>query len=409
MSTKNNYKDFKLSTWAIDNRMTVYVIILILLIGGSMSYFSMPRESFPEIIETKIYVSTLNPGNSAEDIEKFITEPLEEEFKNISNVREITSQTVQDYSTILVEFEEDVPISVAKQRVKDKIDQVKADVTWPTLSNGSKAEPNAFDLNISEEMPILNINLTGNYTSDQLKDYAEHLQDKIELLPQIKEATIRGVDDKEVEVAVDIYKMSAAMVSFDDVINAINYENKTISGGNIINNNFQKNIRIIGEISKPSELENIIVKKDGGNVYLKDIATINFKEQDATTYAREYGEPVVMLDVKKRSGKNMIEAVEQIKEIIKKEKANYYPEGLEISTSNDQSIKTENQVNDLVNNIIFGVILVVGVLMFFLGFRNALFVGFAIPLSMLMSLIILSSLGYTMNTMILFGLVMGLG
>src|SRR5690606_12850904 len=125
---------FKLSTWAIDNRMTVYVIILILLIGGSMSYFSMPRESFPEIIETKIYVSTLNPGNSAEDIEKFITEPLEEEFKNISNVREITSQTVQDYSTILVEFEEDVPISVAKQRVKDKIDQVKADVTWPTLS-----------------------------------------------------------------------------------------------------------------------------------------------------------------------------------------------------------------------------------------------------------------------------------
>src|SRR5690606_12230931 len=161
--------------------------------------------------------------------------------------------------------------------------------------------------------------------------------------------------------------------------------------------------------SKPSELENIIVKKDGGNVYLKDIATISFKEQDATTYAREYGEPVVMLDVKKRSGKNMIEAVEQIKEIIKKEKANYYPEGLEISTSNDQSIKTENQVNDLVNNIIFGVILVVGVLMFFLGFRNALFVGFAIPLSMLMSLIILSSLGYTMNTMILFGLVMGLG
>ena len=409
MSTKNNYNDFKLSTWAIDNRMTIYVIILIVMVGGSMAYFSMPRESFPEIVETKIYVSTLNPGNSAEDIEKFITEPLEEEFKDISDVREITSQTLQDYSTILVEFEEDVPIAKAKQRVKDKIDQVKTDVTWPTLSNGSKAEPNAFDMNISEEFPILNINLTGDYTSEQLKEYAEHLQDKIELLSEIKEATIRGVDDKEVEVAVDIYKMSAAMVSFDDIINAINYENKTISGGNIINDDFQKNIRIIGEIESPSELENIVVKKDGGNVYLKDIATISFKEQDATTYAREYGDPVVMLDVKKRSGKNMIEAVEQIKEIIKKEKANYYPEGLQITTSNDQSIKTENQVNDLVNNIIFGVILVVGVLMFFLGFRNALFVGFAIPLSMLMSLIILSSFGYTMNTMILFGLVMGLG
>lgn len=408
-SIKNTYKEFKLSSWAIDNRMTVFVIIAILLVGGAMSYLSMPRETFPEIIETKIYVSTVNPGNSAEDIEKFVTEPLEEEFKNISDVREITSQTLQDYSTILVEFDENIGIAEAKQRVKDKIDQVKANVTWPTLSNGAKVEPNAFDLNISEEMPIFNISLTGDFSTEELKDYAEHLQDKIELLAQVKEATLRGVDDKEVEVAVDIYKMTAAMVSFDDVINAINYENKTISGGNLINNNFQKNIRIIGEFDDPYELGNIIVKHDGGNIFLKDIAEIKFKEQDATTYAREYGKPVVMLDIKKRSGKNMIEAVEEIKQIIKHEKDVYLPEGLQITTSNDQSIKTENQVNDLVNNIIFGVILVVGVLMFFLGFRNAVFVGFAIPLSMLMSLIILSSLGYTMNTMILFGLVMGLG
>ncbi|CAH8281327.1 multidrug efflux pump subunit AcrB [Mariniflexile fucanivorans] len=408
-SIKNTYKEFKLSSWAIDNKMTVFVIIAILLVGGSMSYLSMPRETFPEIIETKIYVSTVNPGNSAEDIEKFVTEPLEEEFKNISDVREITSQTLQDYSTILVEFDENISIAEAKQRVKDKIDQVKANVTWPTLSNGAKVEPNAFDLNISEEMPILNISLTGNFSTEELKDYAEHLQDKIELLSQVKEATLRGVDDKEVEVAVDIYKMTAAMVSFDDIIDAINYENKTISGGNLINNNFQKNIRIIGEFDDPYELGNIIVKHDGGNIFLKDIAEVKFKEQDATTYAREYGEPVVMLDIKKRSGKNMIEAVEEIKQIIKHEKETYLPDGLTISTSNDQSIKTENQVNDLVNNIIFGVILVVGVLMFFLGFRNAVFVGFAIPLSMLMSLIILSSLGYTMNTMILFGLVMGLG
>ncbi|WP_372757669.1 efflux RND transporter permease subunit [Mariniflexile sp.] len=408
-SIKNTYKEFKISSWAIENRMTVFVIIAILLVGGAMSYLSMPRETFPEIIETKIYVSTVNPGNSAEDIEKFVTEPLEEEFKNISDVREITSQTLQDYSTILVEFDEKISIAEAKQRVKDKIDQVKANVTWPTLSNGAKVEPNAFDLNISEEMPIFNISLTGDFSTEELKKYAEHLQDKIELLAQVKEATLRGVDDKEVEVAVDIYKMTAAMVSFDDVIDAINYENKTISGGNLINNNFQKNIRIIGEFEDPYELGDIIVKHDGGNIFLKDIAEIKFKEQDATTYAREYGDPVVMLDIKKRSGKNMIEAVEEIKNIIAHEKEVYLPEGLNISTSNDQSIKTENQVNDLVNNIIFGVILVVGVLMFFLGFRNAVFVGFAIPLSMLMSLIILSSLGYTMNTMILFGLVMGLG
>ncbi|MAO10266.1 MAG: copper transporter [Flavobacteriaceae bacterium] len=407
--SKNTYKEFSISSWAIDNKMTVYVIIAIILFLGVFSYYTMPRESFPEIVETKIYVSSINPGNSAEDVEKFITEPLEEEFNNIGGVREITSTTLQDYSMVIVEFEEDVAIPTAKQRVKDKVDQVKAETTWPTLDNGAKVEPNVFDLNLSEEQPILNINLTGDYPVQQLKDYAEYLQDKIELLAPIKEATIRGVEDKEVEIAVDIYKMTASKVSFTDIINAVRGENTTISGGNVISNGIEKNIRILGEIENPKELENIVVKRDGGNVFLKDIASIKFKEEDPTTYAREYNSPVVMLDVKKRAGKNMIEAVENIKEIIETEQENYLPEGLHISLTNDQSIKTQNQVDDLVNNIIFGVILVVLVLMFFLGFRNALFVGFAIPLSMLLSLFILSSFGFTLNTMVLFGLVMGLG
>lgn len=407
--SKNPYKEFSVSSWAIDNKMTVYVIMAIVLFLGGFAYYTMPREAFPEIIETKIYVSSVNPGNSAEDVEKFITEPLEEEFKGVGGVKEITSTTLQDYSIIIVEFEESVDIPVAKQLVKDKVDQVKAETTWPTLTNGAKVEPNVFDLNFSEEMPILNINLTGDYPVQQLKNYAEYLQDKIEMLPQIKEATIRGVEDKEVEIAVDIYKMTASQVSFDNIINAIKGENSTISGGNIIKNGVQKNIRITGEIENPKELENVVVKRDDGVVFLKDIAQINFRPKDATTYAREYGEPVVMLDVKKRAGKNMIEAVEQIKEIVAEEQENYLPQSLHVSLTNDQSIKTENQVNDLVNNIIFGVILVVLVLMFFLGFRNALFVGFAIPLSMLISLVILSSLGFTLNTMVLFGLVMGLG
>ncbi|TQD40449.1 efflux RND transporter permease subunit [Haloflavibacter putidus] len=409
MSKKDTYKGFGLSSWAIDNKMTVYVIIAIAVIGGFMSYYSMPREAFPEVVETKIYVSSVNPGNSAEDVEKFITEPLEEEFNNIGGVKEITSTTLQDYSIVIVEFEEDIAIPAAKQQVKDKVDMVKAETTWPTLDNGAKVEPNVFDLNISEEMPILNINFTGDYTVQQLKDYAEYLQEKIELLPQIKEATIRGAEEKEVEIAVNVFKMTASKVSFDDIINAVKYENKTISGGNITKNGIEKNIRVIGEIDDPKELENVVVKREDGIVYLKDIAQINFQEKDATTFAREYGQPVVMLDIKKRAGKNMIEAVEEIKQIVEEEKEAYYPTDLHISLTNDQSIKTENQVNDLVNNIIFGVILVVGVLMFFLGFRNALFVGIAIPLSMLISYIILSSMGYTLNTMVLFALVMGLG
>ncbi|GHA23674.1 copper transporter [Salinimicrobium marinum] len=402
-------REFKLSSWAIDNKMTVYVIMAIVLIGGLMSYYAMPRESFPEVITTNIYVSSINPGNSAEDVEKFITEPLEEEFNDVAGIKEITSTTLQDYSLVIVEFEDDIDVDVAKQKIKDKVDMVKAETTWPTLDNGAKVEPNVFDLNISEEQSILNINLTGDYTVQQLKDYAEYLQERIEILQEIKEANIRGAEDMEVEIAVDIYKMSASEVSFDDIINSVSAENRTISGGNIITSGVQRNIRIIGEIEDPDELENVVVKRDGGNVFLRDIASINFREKDRTTFAREYGQPVVMLDIKKRSGQNMVEAVDKIKQIVETEQEEYFPESLNISLTNDQSTNTEKQVDDLVNNIIFGVILVVLVLMFFLGFRNALFVGLAIPLSMFLSFIVLSSLGYTLNTMVLFALVMGLG
>ncbi|OIQ16020.1 MAG: copper transporter [Flavobacterium sp. MedPE-SWcel] len=407
--SKKIEKNFAISTWAINNKMTVYVITAILFLGGLLSYYSMPRENFPEIIETKIYVSSINPGNSAVDVEKLITKPLEEEFDNISGVTEITSNTLEDYSMILVEFDEDITVQDAKQKVKDEVDKVKADTEWPTLDGGAKVEPNVFDLNIAEETPILNVNLTGDFTSEQLKEYAEYLEDRIERLPQIKEAAIRGAEDKEVEIAVDMYKMSSAMVSFDDIINAVKFENKTVSGGSVTSDGIKKNIRVIGEIDRPSQLEDIIVKKDDGKVYLKDIATITFKEKERTTYAREYGQPVVMLDIKKRSGKNMVEAVDGTRQIIEEARANYFPKDLKVSYANDQSSRTITQVDDLVNNIIFGVLLVVIVLMFFLGLRNAMFVGIAIPLSMFMSYMILSALGITLNTMVLFALVMGLG
>src|SRR5690606_434303 len=364
MGNKNNYKEFKLSSWAIDNSTTVFVIIAILIVGGILSYNMMPRETFPEVEETKIYVSAINPGNSAEDIERFITEPLEEEFKDISGVKEITSTSLQDYAMVLVEFHEDVSISVAKQRVKDKVDLSKSETTWPTLDSGAKVEPNVFDLNIAEEFPILNINLTGDYPVQELKDYAEYLQDRIELLPEIKEAAIRGAEDMEVEIAVNIYKMTAAKVSFNDIVNAVKSENITISGGNIVEQGIEQNIRVIGEIDHPRELEDIVVKEDEGTVFLKDIARIRFQEKDPTTFAREYGDPVVMLDIKKRAGENMIEAVEKIKKIIEEEQEHYLPDSLHISITNDQSVHTEEQVTGLVNNIIFGVILVVIVLMF---------------------------------------------
>ena len=404
-------KEFKLSSWAIDNSTIIYVMIAIFLVLGGMAYNSMPRENFPEVNETKIYISVPYPGNTAEDIERLIIDPLEDKIKNISGVVEYLSTSQEDYGIITVEFEEDMEVEEAKTRVKDEVDSEVANEDWPTF-NGAKVEPNVFDLSLSEEMPILNVNLKGNYPVEKLKEYAEYLQDEIEDIPQIKAADIRGAQDKEVEVGVDISKMMAAKVSFDDVLNSIRNGNMTMSAGNMITSGQRRTIRILGEIDTPSQLNRFVVKSEGGNpVYLSDIATITFKEEEKTTYARDYGESVVMLDVKKRSGKNMIVAVEAIDEILERvdKGETIIPSDVSISKTNDQSAKTVNQVNDLVNNIIFGIILVVGVLMFFLGFRNALFVGFAIPMSMFMSFMILSALGYTMNTMILFALIMGLG
>jgi len=408
-------KYFGLSNWAIDNKMTVFVLIAIVTFGGLMSYINLPRESFPEVIENKVYVSSLLPGNSAEDVERRVTKSLEDEINNISGVVKITSNSLQDISMITIEFEETLSIEEAKVRVKDKVDAVKAQQDWPTLDGGAKVEPNVFDMNISEIMPIAQLNLKGDYSLEQLKKFAEALQDRLEVYPEIKEATVLGVQDKEVEVAIDVYKMMAAEVSFNQIISAIQNENKTISGGNVIENGLRRNIRVIGEITNPQELAEIVVKEDKGAVYLRDIATINFRPKDATTYAREYGDPVVMLSIKKKSGENMITAMEKIKAHIPAALGTYLPNNLEITITSDQSTRTADQVAELENSIIFGVILVVSVLMFFLGFRNALFVGIAIPLSILLSFLILPIAGdfvgvnLTLNTMVLFATVMGLG
>lgn len=402
-------KEFSISTWAIKNRVTVYIFTFLIVVTGLIAYITMPREDFPEIIENKVYISSVFPGNSAEDVEKLIIKPLEKEIKNISGVNKITSSSFQDYGMIIVEFDDKVTIEVAKTKVKDQVDVVKADTDWPNLDNGSKVEPSVFELNISEEVPILNINLKGNYTTQQLKKYGELLQDDIEEVPEVKKVDILGVDDKEVEIAVDIFKMTAAQVSFDDIQNAVRGENMTLSGGNLISQGSRNNIRIVGEIQDPKELENIIVKSNGGNIQLKDIATVRFKEKEKTTYAREKGTEVVMLSVKKRSNQNMISAIEQVKEKLEAAKENYLPSNLSLQLTNDQSSRVEHQVDELSNHIIFGIILVMIVLMFTMGLRNSLFVGAAIPLSMLMAFSILSAAGLTLNTMVLFGLVMGLG
>ena len=401
-------KEFKPSVWAISKSNIIYFLMFIFLAFGINAYNTLPREDFPEIITSEVFISTINPGNTPEDIERFITVPLEEAVKGVSNLVDIKSTSLENYSIISLEFDEEIDIELAKQKVRDQIDSVISGEDWPTFNN-VKVEPDILSMSLAEEMPILNVNIQGDYPTEQLKTYAEILEDRIEKLDEIKEVDILGAQDEEIEVAVDIKKMTASKVSFEDILSAIAYGNRTIAAGNIVSDGQRRTLRIVGEIGSPDDLKNFVIKNEFGPVYLEDVAEINFKESEKKSYAREFAKNLVSLAVKKRSGKNLINAANKIDVIVDEVIKNEFPSDLEVVTTNDMSNRIISQVDDLVNNILFGIFLVTTVLMFFLGFRNALFVGFAIPMSMFMSLMIISALGYSLNTMILFALVMGLG
>ena len=406
MNKKN--REFFLSSWAIENKTIIYILMVIFLVSGITAYNTMPREPFPEINTTNVFVATVFPGNSAEEIEKLVTNPLEEEIKGVKGLIELESSSYEGVSVINVEFDDEVLIEVARQRVKDLVDNVTVRDDWPTFNN-SKIDPSVTEFDFAERYPVLNITLLGDYTVEELKKYAEYLELRIERLPEIKSVEIRGLQDFEVEIAVDPFMMNATKTSFTDIISSISQENVTISAGNIVSDGQRRNVKIVGEISSPDELENIIVNTNKGPVYLKDVASVSFKEKEATSYVRYFEQKTVALEVIKRGGENAIFASNSIREIIDEAKVNFLPPNLEVNVINDQSDFTINSVNDLMNNLIFGIILVVTVITFFLGIRNALFVGFAIPMSMFLSLFFLSLFGFTLNQMVLFGLVMGLG
>ena len=408
MKKSSELKEFSLSSWAIDHSTVIYVIIGLFFLLGISSYMNLPRENYPEINTNEVFVSSIYPGNTAEDMERLITDPLEEQLKGVPNLVGIESTSLENFSLITVEFDENISKESAKLKVQDKIDAVTANADWPTFNN-AKVEPTAFEFSLSEEIPILNIGLSGDLPIEEMKFYGELLQDKIEQMSEIKEVALRGVQDFEIEVALDLLKMNAATVSFDDVINAIRRGNSTVSAGNIEGNGLRRNLRVVGEIERPEDLEKFVLKNQNGTVYMGDVATISFHEKEKNSFARSDGKKAIVLDIKKRSGKNLIKTVEKIRAIVSDVQANDYPSTIEVDISNDQSNATKNLVSDLANNIVFGVLLVITVLMFFLGFRNALFVGFAIPMSMFMSFMILGFLGQTINTMVLFGLIMGLG
>lgn len=398
-------REFFLSSLSVNNRTSVVILMFLILITGIGAYNSMPRENFPEINIPTIYVGVVYPGNSPEDMENLITRHIEKEINTITDVTEIRSTAIQDFSTTIVEFDFDVDVNEALLDVKDAVDKASSD-----LPSDLDQEPNIFELDFAS-IPFININLSGeNYSLEQLKEYAEYLEDEIENLPQVSKVEIRGSLAKEVSISVDKAKMEAAKVSFRDIEDAINYENMTISAGDLLVGDNRRTVRIVGEFSEVNEIQDIIVKSEFQKpVFLKDIATVSFDAKETDSYARIGGEPVVSLDVMKRSGENLIIAVDEIKAIIAKAEKEKFEDDLAVTITNDTSLQTKLQVANLENSIISGVILVVLVLLFFLGLRNALFVGIAIPMSMVMGFLILNLMGVTLNIMVLFSLVLALG
>lgn len=405
MAEEEVKKEFALSTWSVNNRKTVFLILMIIVLGGIMAYRSMPKENFPELQIPEIYVGIAKPGSAPSYMSEKIAQAIEKEIATIKYVDEIRSNASHGFVTIQTKFDFKIEASEALTKVKDAVDQARSKSDFPELP----VEPNIFELDPSQ-FPIMNINLRGE-NSTLLKDIAEELEDRIEDLQEINEVDIRGVQEQEMRVEVDRLKAEAVNVSINDIQSAIEAENTTISGGEIRMDGLLKTLMIDGEFQDAEELSNIIVKQDDFMpVYLRDIAEVYFGNADTTSYAREFGTPVVMLDVKKQGGENLIVAAEKIKEIIEEaKKDNTIPRSVSVSITNDQSTQTEDMVANLENSIIFGILLVTIVLLFFLGSRNALFVGIAIPLSMLMSFLILDAMEVSLNVMVLFSLVLALG
>jgi multidrug efflux pump subunit AcrB len=403
MAEEKKVRKFGLTVWAVDNSTSIFILTFMILLFGLQSYNNMPKEQFPEVSFPEIYINTPYFGNSAADIENLISRPIEKELKSITGIKEVSSTSMQDFSVIVAEFEANMEMEDALRKVKDAVDKAKSE-----LPTDMDQDPQVLEINLSE-IPIMTVNVSGPFTMDELRDYADFLKDRFENVTEVSKVDMKGELEREMKIDVDMNKMQSLQVTFQDIESAVNYENMNMSAGEIVNNEFRRAVRILGELKSEKDLQEIIVKSENQRpIYLKDIADVSYDYKERTSYARADGFPVISLDIIKRKGQNLLDCADNIKQAIEEARP-MLPEDLTIQTFNDQSIGTRTEVENLENSIISGVILVTLVLLFFLGLRNASFVGLAIPLSMLTGILWLHMSGTTMNIVVLFSLILALG
>jgi multidrug efflux pump subunit AcrB len=408
------FKEFKLTSWSIDNRTAIYIIAILITVYGLMKFNSLPKEQFPDIVVPTISVTTVYVGNSPKDIENLVTRPIEKELKGISGakVNKIQSTSQADYSLIVVEFDTDVKTDIAKQKVKDAIDRARAE-----LPADLTKEPDVQEFAFSE-IPIMFVNVSGDYDGIKLKVYADKMQDRFEALPEVTRAEIVGAPEREIQVNVDPYKMTAARVSFMDIENAIARENNDITGGLIEVGNMKRTLKVKGQFAGIEDMKNIVVRSSsqGASVYLRDIAELKDTIKEKDSYARLDGKNVVTLNIVKRAGENLINCADKVKAAVEEMQRNEeLPKDLRVEFTGDTSRQTKTSFNELINTIIIGFILVLIILMFFMGVTNAFFVALSVPLSVFVAFLFLPvadaivGTSVTLNFIVLFALLFGLG
>lgn len=401
---KDRIKEFKPSSWVIDNRTAVYVITIIITLMGLMAYMNLPKEQFPEIKLPQIIVQTVYPGTSPENMENLVTKPLEKQVKNLTGVKKVTSNSFQDYSVVIVEFNTDVKVDKAKVDVKDAVDKAKQD-----LPKNLPFQPEVKDIDFSE-FPILNVNVSGNYDMNRLKIYADKVKDAIEGIKEIKRVDLVGAPEREIQINADFFRMQAAGLTFDDIDRGVAMENISATAGEVSMNNQKRVLSIKNEFKTAEQIGNIIIKnQQGSSIYLKDVATVIDTFEEPKSYARLDGNNVITLNVIKASGKNLIEASAKVDTLVKQMQATELPKDLKIVITGDQSDATKNTLHDLINTIIIGFILVTVILMFFMGVTNALFVAMSVPLSCAIAFLFLPTIGFTLNMIVLFSFLLALG
>jgi len=396
-------REFSPTRFAIDNGTSIFLLSFMILLFGVQAYIAMSKEKYPDAYFPQVMVQVPYFGNSASEIESLIARPIEKELKSINGLEEVSSTSIQDFALLRAKFGTDVDIDKAVDDVKEAVDKAKTE-----LPNDLDQEPQIREMSVSDQ-PIVVVNIAGPFSMDQLRNYAEFFQDEIEEISEVSRVDMKGALDREVKINVDLRKMESIQVSFTDIENAIARENMSMSAGEIVNNDFRRSIRVLGQFEEVSEINDVIVKSENERpIYIRDIANVEYGFEERTTYARINSYPVISLEVKKRDGQNLLSAIDKLDKVLKDLKPRF-PDELEVTKFNDLSVSTRDEVSNLENSIISGVILVTLVLLFFLGLRNAAFVGMAIPLSMLIGILFLFLFDVSLNIVTLFSLILALG